>query len=147
LVGNNDLLKEKNRGRPTAITGEVMQKLELAFMLGANKTTAAAFAGIARETLKVFIKKNPDFIPRIEMLREKPVIKALKTIYENLNDPKNAQWLLSKKLPSEYGDKVALEHSGGLSTTIADGYAKECKLIEEKIQQLREEFKNETKQD
>lgn len=75
----------------------VVKKLEEAFAKGANITTACFYANISRQTLYNWIKENPDLKERFDSLQENPVMKALETIYNKLDDKEIAKWYLERR--------------------------------------------------
>jgi hypothetical protein len=91
-------------GRPSIVDDAVVQKLEEAFAIGCNDTQACAYVSLNRVTFYAYIKKHPEFLNRINDLKQRPVLKARKTIYENLNEPGTAKWFLERKLRDEFGD-------------------------------------------
>lgn len=92
--------------RPTKMTNCVIGKLEEAFALGCTDAEACFYADIHPDTLYDYCKKNPQFSERKSLLKLKPVLKAKKTILENLNDAKVAQWYLERKCKEEFNTKI-----------------------------------------
>jgi hypothetical protein len=85
-------------GRPRKITGEVLQKLEEAFMLGCTDIEASLFAGISPGLLYLFQRRNPDFIKRKEQLKENPILIARKSVMKGIkNDSDLALRFLERK--------------------------------------------------
>ena len=84
-------------GRPTIFTPDKLQKLETAFRMGCNKTEAIAYAEISDSTFYDYIKRNPELSDKIKRWQQNPILKAKHTIFQNLDDPKTAQWYLEKK--------------------------------------------------
>lgn len=105
--------KEKKHpgGRPTSVTPEVVLKLEEAFAIGCNVSQACAYADIARNTFYVFLGKNPKYQDRIDELQERPILKARKTIYDNLQNPETAKWFLERKVSKEFSTKAEIDGS------------------------------------
>ena len=93
-------------GRPTKVTPEVILKLEQAFSIGCNDLQACAYSEISTQTYYSFLKKQPEFLDRVKALKERPLLKAKKTVFDNLNDPANARWYLEKKQRDEFGVQV-----------------------------------------
>lgn len=97
---------EKQVGRPTVMTPEVLSKLEEAFALGCTDTEAALYADIGTRTLVEYFKNNPEFRRRTEELKETPILKARQTIIKALDNPNHAEWYLSRKLKKEFSERI-----------------------------------------
>lgn len=86
------------------MTPIVVGKLENAFSLGCSDREACLIAGIHKDTLYEYCKKNPDFSDRKQQLKLFPIIRAKQTVYKALErDPKLALRYLEKTLPYEFG--------------------------------------------
>ena len=94
-------------GRPTIMTPELVNKLEIAFSMGCTDLEACLFANISKQTLYNYQDKNPEFVDRKEMLKEKLILKALSVIAESLNkkDENTAKWYLERKRKDEFSAK------------------------------------------
>lgn len=103
-------------GRPTKRTPEVEAKLEQAFALGSTVVGACFYAGISKSTYFQWAEADPDFAERMKSLKEKPVLKALQTIANDLDNPLTAKWLLERR-HEDFKPKQGLEHSGDLRVT------------------------------
>lgn len=100
---------DKNKGgRPPSIGEEDVAKLEQAFAIGANVKEALNYAKISRDSYYRFLKKNPEFRNRFEELRTGPILKALQTLYNNLDEPETAKWLLERRRKDEYSTRQEL---------------------------------------
>ena len=99
---------EKKTGRPTKRSPETVAKLEEAFSLGSTVVGACLYAGIGKNTYYRWCEEDPEFRDRMELLKETQVLSALKTVKDNIDDPKIATWLLEKKHP-EFKPKHVLE--------------------------------------
>ncbi len=96
----------KNKGgRPPTVTDQEVAKLEQAFAIGANVTEALNYAKISRDAYYRFLKKNPTFRNKFDELRTTPVLKALQTVYNNLDHPDSAKWLLERRRRDEYSTR------------------------------------------
>jgi hypothetical protein len=84
-------------GRPTVMTPAVLDKLRQAFLFGATKEEACAFADIGYRTLYDYLDRNPEFSQEIEKWQLNPILKAKVTVVRELDDPKNAQWYLERR--------------------------------------------------
>lgn len=88
----------KKIGRPPKINDECVKKLEQAFSIGATDTEACSFAGISRQAYYLYIKKNPDFLDRINQLKSRLPMKAkteLARLIQNGNE-KAIFWYLDR---------------------------------------------------
>ena len=92
--------------RPTKMTNVTIGKLEEAFALGCSDSEACFYADINPDTLYDYCKKNPQFSERKALLKMKPILKAKKTILDNLEDAKVAQWYLERKCKEEFNTKI-----------------------------------------
>lgn len=100
--------RKSNAGRPTVMTPEVVNKLEQAFSLGCPITVACEYAGISKETIYDYIRKNPEYSDRIKQLQGLIGMRARKSIADAINrgDAKISLEYLKKKNSDEFGDKV-----------------------------------------
>jgi glycerophosphoryl diester phosphodiesterase len=86
-------------GRPTVMTEDVLQKLEEAFLNGASDRQACFLANIAEGTLYNYIKDNPDFGERKELLKQMTAYRAKQVIKSEIENNKadTAKWYLERK--------------------------------------------------
>lgn len=98
-------------GRPTIMTPELVNKLEMAFSMGCTDLEACLFANISKQTLYNYQEKHPGFVDRKEMLKQKLVLKARTVIAEALNkkDENTAKWYLERKRKDEFSPKADTE--------------------------------------
>jgi len=120
-------------GRPTVMTPETLKLLREAFAIGCSKKEACAYAKIGESTLYDHINANPNFSEEIERLIQEPILKAKHTIVKSLDDPKNAQWYIERKLKGEFSLRSEL--------TGKDGEAIELKYNNLKDEELDETIK------
>ncbi len=98
-----------DRGRPNAITEEVLAILREAFLLGCDDVEACALAGISPATLYNHQKNNVEFLEWKTALKQNPFLLARKTIVENLRrDPEFAMRYMERKKFKEFGPKAHL---------------------------------------
>ena len=95
-------------GRPTVMTDEVVRKLEWAFSIGCSDAEACFFAGISKQTLYDYQEKNPEYVDRKALLKEKMVLKARTVVANALNneDKDMARWFLERKRKQEFSARV-----------------------------------------
>ncbi len=86
-------------GRPTVRSPEIITKLEQAFSLGATALGAIFHAGISKTTFYKWCEDDPELKDRLDALKQRPVLKALKTVNDDLGNPQTAKWLLEKRHP------------------------------------------------
>lgn len=103
---------KKTTGRPTKLNKTTVGKLEQAFAIGASITTACQYTGISRDTYYEWCKQNKRLSDKFNELREQPLLKALATINNNLNNPKIAQWYLERKAKQEFGNQIDITSDG-----------------------------------
>lgn len=107
----NHVWKPEDRpGRPTVMTEEILNKIEMAFSIGATQKEALMFAGISEVPLKNFLKNNPEYREKIEMLKLKPIFKARQEVVKGLEgNPEFSMKFLEKKLRDEFGNYTKLD--------------------------------------
>lgn len=111
-------------GRPTKLTPKTIKKLEEVFAMDGTVKEACFYADISTQTYYTFTKNNPGFLDRFNALRESPVLKARKAIFDNLDKPQCAQWYLSRKRKEEFNDKEELIDERHLEAMLNAKYAK-----------------------
>jgi len=87
-------------GRPHIVDETVLQKLEEAFLNGASDRQAVFLANISEGTLYNYIKDNPEFGERKELLKQQTAYRAKQVIKEAIevkNDKETAKWYLERK--------------------------------------------------
>lgn len=108
------MAKRKNvGGRPTKMTEETIKKLEDIFKNGANVGEACSYAGISTVIYYDHLKKNHDFLTKMESAQYYPTIVAKNVIVGDIVKGKNvdsAKWYLERKSRSEFS--LRQEHTG-----------------------------------
>lgn len=84
------------------MTPDTLNKLEYVFALGGSDEEACSYANISPRTLYNYQEENPDYVQRKEALKERPVLKARTTVYENLDKPEYAFKYLERKRRKEF---------------------------------------------
>lgn len=111
------MIKPNPVGRPTVMSTETIDKLEEAFMYGANDKEACFISGISRTTFYDYCKENPEFIDRIEDLKNMTKYIAKKNIAravekeQDLGGVTLSQWYSERKA-KEDGYAVRTEVTG-----------------------------------
>lgn len=113
-------------GRPTAVTDEVLRKLEEAFAIGASDKEACFYADIVPSTLYKYQEKHPEFTERKDALKERPILMARQSVVNALaNDPDLALKYLERKRKSEFSTKTETDTTLKLVTPILGGIVKQ----------------------
>jgi hypothetical protein len=108
----------KKIGRPTKMTPEVIEALRQAFLIGATNEEAYRFAGVSHETFYNYIEKHPEFREDMETWKQAPILKAKKTVANDLSMVKTAQWYLERRAKKDYGANVDLTSDGDKLTPL-----------------------------
>ena len=114
-------MAEKNKvGRPTAMTAEVLQKLEYGFMKGLTDEQCCSYADISPSTLYDYCNKKPEFSERKEQLKNNPSVRAKLNIVEAIEEgnPELSKWWLERKEKSEFSTKQEIEANVDTDVTI-----------------------------
>ena len=128
-IGGNKEIAPKSDYIPwTKLDDDTVKKLEEAFSIGADVSSACFFANITRQTYYNWIKDDNKLKQRFDGLREKPVLKAFNTVYKDLDNVETAKWYLQKVKSETFGDKTNLNVTNNLSEE--DVELKRRKLIE-----------------
>lgn len=96
--------------RPTVMTDSTVKKLLYAFSNSFSDEEACCYAWISKQTLYNYWDKNPEFLDRKEVLKNKPSIKAklnLVKAVENWNLSISKYWL-EKKSWEEFWAQVSV---------------------------------------
>jgi hypothetical protein len=126
-------------GRPTKLTPEVREEVCQAIRAGNYLETAAAYAGITRETFYDWMRKgraqksgaHVDFVDAVEKALADAEMFALQTI-TNANEWQAAAWRLERRYPERWRKRETTEHTGKLeveqTTKIVIGEDEEQKV-------------------
>lgn len=113
---------KKAGGRPRAVSREVLQKLEYAFVHGLSDREASIYAGISKSTLYNYCKKHPEFLDQKEDLKSGVKMRAKLNVAEEI-DKGNLElslWYLEHKCRDEFSTRqevqVTTNPFGGLTT-------------------------------
>ena len=110
-------------GRPTKLTPETQKKIVDAIKAGNYMETAAAYAGINKETLHRWLKegeraksgKKREFSNSVQKALAEAEVRDVVTIGKAAEQNwQAAAWRLERKFPARWGrkDKMNLEHTG-----------------------------------
>jgi hypothetical protein len=105
----------KNVGRPSVMTPEVIAKLEEAFSNAMTDNQACFLAGISHDSLDKYVKKNPSFGVRKELLKKSVDITAKKTLVGAVNggDLPSVKFWLERKCKDEFSVRNELTGKEG----------------------------------
>lgn len=104
----NKQKRYENTGRPTIMTQDVINKLELGFMMGFNVLECCLYADISTQTYYNYLKKNKDFVDRVERLQQNVSMYAKMNLSESIIKDKNredSKWHLERRNKNEYSLK------------------------------------------
>lgn len=99
--------------RPTVRTPEVDRKIEECAALGASIEEIAFYAGIHRDTLYDWMKKDAELSDRIKELQERPILLARQTVIKAIDNPEYATWYLERKRKKEFSARQELTGEDG----------------------------------
>ena len=100
-------------GKYTKLTDDTIRLLEEAFAIDCPITEACLFADISTPTYYAWIKDNPELEKRFNELRERPFLKARKTIMKGIGENyNNAMDYMKRKKKKEFGDNIDLTSKG-----------------------------------
>jgi len=102
--------KQKKVGRPTIMTEKTVERLRNAFAIGCTDIEACLHAEITEKTLYNYQNKHPEFLQEKERLKQKPLLKARRTVVDALDQVSNAQWYLERKSKDEFSTKTITEN-------------------------------------
>ena len=136
------IIKEKKPlGRPTLMTPETLEKLELAFCQGFTDLQACIFANISRDVFYDYIKRNPSFGDRKEELKKMIDIEAKIKLVEAIKngDMASVKFWLERKCKDEFSLKTETEHSGQIQSKVVYIEKEEKEAYEKHINKIIED--------
>ena len=83
---------------------DTLDKLDYAYGIGCNNAEACLYAGISQSTLYRYLNNNPDYADHVELLKRRPVLKALiasDKLIDQGND-KHIRFVLERLKRDEY---------------------------------------------
>ena len=106
-------------GRPSKIDEATIQKLEYAFSIGCTALEACCHADISKTAYYDYLKRNPEFTDRVELLKEKLPLKAREVIKTELEtgDAHTAKWFLERNKRKEFSTQQNIEQTTDLEIT------------------------------
>lgn len=118
------------------MTPDVLGKLEDAFMNAFTDEMACLYAGIHKDTLYEYCKKNPAFSERKEVLKITPDMAAQKTLIKDLENIGGARWWAERRM-GHFIPKSKVELSGRVQTQDVTQDAAQQKIKEEYEEKLK----------
>jgi ACT domain-containing protein len=90
--------------RPTIMTDSLVTKLEEAFSKGCSVTEACLLCDISRNTYYEYLKDNPEFNDKVEMLKENITLHARMNLAASVlsGDLADSRWYLERKKKDEF---------------------------------------------
>jgi len=88
------------KGRPTVMTPDVVNKLEQGFTMGFTDEEACLYANISKQTLYDYCKRVEGYTDRKEELKNHPKLLAKVNLYNALKDNKkieDSKWYLERR--------------------------------------------------
>ena len=89
-------------GKFTKLEDGTIKKLEHAFSIGSDITSACIYANISTPTYYSWIKQDKKLEKRFNELRDKPVLKAYETINKDMGKIETAKWYIERKKKKEF---------------------------------------------
>lgn len=103
-MNNSSLVANGEVGRPTAVTEEVLSKLEEIFKLGVTDKIACDYAQVSTATFYRHLKSDETFDRKIRAAKQYTIIKAANVVMGAIEkgDVNAAKWWLERKHPEEF---------------------------------------------
>lgn len=118
-------------GRPSIMTPKIIDKLREAFMMGCSDREACIYADIANQTLYNYQQEHPEFLEQKTTYKTNPLLKARKTIFDNLGEVKTAQWYMERKAKKEFSLEAEIEPDLCLTENTTNEKRSDEEIIEE----------------
>lgn len=117
----------------------VLSKLEEAALVDATVEEMCFYADISPAAYYRYCEANPEFRDKVKALREYLPFKARQNISAAVGraDLNLSKWLLEKKKPNEFGEKMKIEHSGQINSEQGLGHPEDDALRAEFKERLR----------
>jgi len=109
-------------GRPTIMTPEILNKLEVAYSNDATDEQACFLANISHQTLYNYQKEHPEFIERKKALKSMVTYQAKSNLKELIFSQEKelekekieaSKWILPKKEKQDYSERTELTGKDG----------------------------------
>ncbi|MBI1833361.1 MAG: hypothetical protein HYR90_00900 [Candidatus Andersenbacteria bacterium] len=83
----------------------VLAKCKEVWAFGGNDAEAAFYAEVSKDSISRYLKAHDDVRELRDRLKEQPVLRARKTVVENLSDPHIAFRYLERKRKDEFAER------------------------------------------
>lgn len=107
-------------GRPEVFDIIILEKLRSAFAFGCTDEEACAYANVSVNTFYDYTKRHPDFAQERDKLKLSPVLKARKTVIDDLEKVDSAKWYLERKKKDEFSLRVESTGKDGKDLSVRD---------------------------
>ena len=106
-------------GRPSKIDEATIQKLEYAFSIGCTALEACCYADISKTAYYDYLKRNPEFTDRVELLKEKLPLKSREVLKSSIEegDVNSAKWFLERNKRQEFSTQQNIEQKSEVEVT------------------------------
>lgn len=111
-----DTNKNGTAGRPSSVTQIILERLRMAFAVGATDEEACIYAKISPATLYNYQDEHPEFLEEKELLKLNPVLTARNNVVEAMQKQENeteaqkqtrletSKWYLQRKKKDEFSN-------------------------------------------
>ena len=122
-----DAINKKISESLSKLTPEAIQKLEQVYSLDASIGEICCYLDISDQTLTNWKKKNPKLFGKLEILRQRPVLKIRKKVIEHAEETyNNGMDYLTRKKKDEFGEQLPQ----GININFTDEAQKRSKKYE-----------------
>lgn len=106
-------------GRPKIIDKYMLGKIEQAARRGLNNEQISLSVGINPDTLYEYLKNNPDFSVRFDLLKNSVLIKARENIADAIQDKDGdtSRWYLERR-DKDFKPKQETENTGTINVNV-----------------------------
>lgn len=122
--------KKGTQTRPSKLTPERQRLIATAIAAGNSRDMAARYAGVAPQTMFIWLAKGRaatsgmyhDFAEAVEKADADATVTAVANIRQAMRDSwQAAAWWLERRWPDEWGrrERQTIEHQGGIDQRIA----------------------------
>lgn len=136
-------MKKKHAGgRPSALTPEVVKKLEDSFHIDSTVEDACKYAGISKVTFYKYYEKDELFMNKIDAARMAPGMKARLVLVSQMDSTNEAQALKAameylRRRDPRYSDKIDWKIEGELNVNTEISF-KDMDMVE--LEEIRKKF-------
>jgi len=107
-------------GRPEVFDTIILEKLRSAFAFGCTDEEAIAYANVPTTTFYDYLKRHPEFAEERDRLKLSPILKARKTVIDDLEKTDSAKWYLERKKKDEFSLRVESTGKDGKDLSVRD---------------------------